>query len=71
MSTRGLSEQDFKRVVHYIDQAVKYAVELQQSLPKDANKLKDFKAAAVAGDSRLTSLKQEIAQWASQFPLPV
>lgn len=71
MTTRGLSEQDFKRVVHYIDQAVKYAVELQQSLPKDANKLKDFRASAVAQDSKLSALKAEIAQWASQFPLPV
>ncbi|OKL60786.1 Serine hydroxymethyltransferase, cytosolic [Talaromyces atroroseus] len=72
MTTRGLGEADFKRVVGYIDQAVKLAKSTQASLPKEANKLKDFKA-KVASDSipEILSLRQEIAAWASTFPLPV
>ena len=43
MTTRGLGEEDFKKIVSYIDFAVNYAKEVQSQLPKDANKLKDFK----------------------------
>ena len=49
MTTRGLGEEDFKKIVSYIDFAVNYAKEVQSQLPKDANKLKDFKN-AVSGD---------------------
>ncbi|KAA8915556.1 hypothetical protein TRICI_002295 [Trichomonascus ciferrii] len=70
MSTRGLGEADFERIVSYIDQAVKYAVEVQQSLPKDANRLKDFKAKVNEGDPRLDAIKKEVVAWAGQFPLP-
>lgn len=73
MTTRGLGEEDFTKVVEYIDQAVKFCVKLQESLPKDANKLKDFKAAAVkAGEEdTLKQIRDEISQWAIKFPLPV
>lgn len=70
MSTRGLGEADFERIVGYIDQAVKYAVEVQQSLPKEANRLKDFKAKVNEGDPRLDAIKKEVVEWAGQFPLP-
>ncbi|KAK9449426.1 serine hydroxymethyltransferase [Limtongia smithiae] len=71
MTTRGLGEEDFTRIVGYIDRAVEIATETQKSLPKEANKLKDFKEAVAAGSEELTTLKAEIAAWASQFPLPV
>jgi glycine hydroxymethyltransferase len=72
MTTRGLGEEDFKRIVTYIDKAVKYCVDLQQSLPKEANRLKDFKAAAARDENgALKSIKDEISAWAKQFPLPV
>lgn len=72
MTTRGLSEDDFKRIVDYIDQAVKYAIDLQASLPKEANKMKDFKAAVPEDkDGKLAALREEIKAWASTFPLPV
>lgn len=71
MTTRGLGEEDFKRIVHYIDFAVKYAKKLQESLPKDANRLKDFKAKVSEGDDELTKVKQEIYTWAGEFPLAV
>lgn len=43
MTTRGLGE-DFKKIVHYIDWTANYAKKDQRVLPKEANKLKEFKA---------------------------
>lgn len=72
MTTRGLGEEDFKRVVRYIDQAIKICKDVQASLPKEANKLKDFKA-KVASETvpEILALRKEVAEWASTFPLPV
>ncbi|RCK64835.1 Serine hydroxymethyltransferase, cytosolic [Candida viswanathii] len=71
MTTRGLGEEDFKKIVGYIDFAVNYAKEVQASLPKDANKLKDFKAAVAQGLDKLLAVREEISQWAGSFPLAV
>lgn len=72
MTTRGLGEEDFKRVVRYIDQAIKICKTVQASLPKEANKLKDFKAKVSSGEvPEIEALRKEIAAWASTFPLPV
>ncbi|SCU83421.1 LADA_0C11342g1_1 [Lachancea dasiensis] len=71
MTTRGLGEQDFARIVSYIDKAVQFAHDVQHSLPKEANRLKDFKAKVDELSGELESLKQEIYSWAGEFPLPV
>ncbi|CAK9439973.1 uncharacterized protein LODBEIA_P40730 [Lodderomyces beijingensis] len=72
MSTRGLGEEDFKRIVDYIDFAVNYAKQTQQNLPKDANKLKDFKNKVLnESDETLENAKREISEWAGSFPLAV
>lgn len=70
MTTRGLGEEDFKRIVQYIDTVITIAKEIQDGLPKPENRLKDFKA-AIANNTyeSLTNLKQEIASWAGEFPL--
>ncbi|KAL1854124.1 Serine hydroxymethyltransferase, cytosolic [Paecilomyces lecythidis] len=72
MTSRGLGEEDFKRVAGYIDRAINLCKEIQSQLPKEANKLKDFKA-KVASDTvpEIQSLRKEISEWASTFPLPV
>lgn len=72
MTSRGLGEEDFKRVTRYIDQAINLSKEIQGQLPKEANKLKDFKA-KVASDTvpEIQNLRKEISEWASTFPLPV
>lgn len=72
MTSRGFGEEDFKRVAQYIDQSIKLCKQVQGGLPKEANKLKDFKA-AVASDTvpEIQKLRHEIADWASTFPLPV
>ncbi|KAJ5163715.1 Pyridoxal phosphate-dependent transferase major region subdomain 2 [Penicillium coprophilum] len=72
MSSRGMGVEDFKRIARYIDQSVALSKKIQSELPKEANKLKDFKA-KVSDDSvpEILALRKEIAQWASAFPLPV
>ena len=72
MTSRGMGEEDFKRIARYIDQAVKICKSVQAELPKEANKLKDFKA-KVASETvpEILELRKEVAQWASSFPLPV
>lgn len=71
MTTRGMGEQDFHRIVQYINRAVEIAEETQKSLPKDANKLKDFKAKINEGSTVLSDLKKEIYDWAGEYPLAV
>jgi glycine hydroxymethyltransferase len=72
MTSRGFNEADFERVATYIDESVKIAKEIQAGLPKEANKLKDFKAKVAAGGiQKIDDLKKEIAEWSSSFPLPV
>ncbi|KAL8989260.1 MAG: hypothetical protein Q9177_001822 [Variospora cf. flavescens] len=72
MSTRGMGEDDFKRIARYIDQCVKICKQVQAGLPKEANKQKDFKAKVATGEvPEIVALKKEIAQWAGGFPLPV
>ncbi|KIW02813.1 serine hydroxymethyltransferase, cytosolic [Verruconis gallopava] len=72
MTSRGLGEEDFKRIARYIDQCIKLCKKIQAELPKEANKLKDFKAEVASGKiEEINSLKKEIASWAGSFPLPV
>ena len=72
MTSRGMGEEDFKRIAHYIGKSVDLAKQIQGELPKEANRLKDFKA-KIASQSvpELLDLRKEVGQWASTFPLPV
>lgn len=72
MTSRGFGEADFKRVATYINDSIAICKEVQAALPKDANKLKDFKAKVVSGDvARISELRKDISSWAGGFPLPV
>ncbi|KAF2702695.1 serine hydroxymethyltransferase [Pleomassaria siparia CBS 279.74] len=72
MTSRGLGEEDFKKIAQYIDTCIKLTQRVQKELPKEANKLKDFKAKVASGEvEEINSLKKEIVAWASTFPLPV
>lgn len=72
MTSRGLGEEDFKRIAGYIDKTIKICKDEQAKLPKEANRLKDFKA-KVASETvpEILALRKEIAEWACTFPLPV
>lgn len=72
MTSRGFGTADFERVAEFIDQAIKICKEVQGALPKEANKLKDFKAKIVSGEvEKINTLREEIKQWSTTFPLPV
>lgn len=72
MTSRGMSEDDFRRVGGYIDDCIKICKKVQSELPKEANKLKDFKLKVAGGEvDEIKQLKSEIAAWAGTFPLPV
>ncbi|KAL3496946.1 serine hydroxymethyltransferase [Aspergillus germanicus] len=72
MTSRGMGEEDFKRIARYIDQSINLCKKVQGELPKEANKLKDFKAKVASGTvPEILELRKEVAQWASSFPLPV
>jgi len=72
MTSRGFGEDDFKRVAAYIDRSISLCKEVQGKLPKEANKLKDFKAKVASEEiSEILELKKEISAWASSFPLPL
>ena len=72
MTSRGMGEDDFRRIAGYFDRCIKICKQLQGELPKEANKLKDFKAKAASGTvEEMNELKKEIAAWAGTFPLPV
>ena len=72
MTTRGMGEEEFKQIARYIDQTITLCKKIQGELPKEANKLKDFKA-KVASDTvpEILALRKEVGAWASAFPLPV
>jgi glycine hydroxymethyltransferase len=72
MTSRGLGEKDFEKIANYIDQVIKMCRKIQSELPKEANKLKDFKAKVTSGEVEdINNLKKEIAAWAVTFPLPI
>ena len=72
MTTRGFGEADFERVANYVHEAIGLCGVVQKGLPKDANKLKDFKAKVAGGEvEEIERLRAEIAGWAGTFPLPV
>ena len=72
MSTRGMGEEDFKRIANYINNCIEICKNVQKSLPKDANRLKDFKAKVAGGEvEEINNMKKEISMWAGSFPLPV
>lgn len=72
MTSRGMGEEDFKRIANYIVEVIHLCKKIQSELPKEANKLKDFKA-TVASEQvpEILKLRKDIAGWASTFPLPV
>lgn len=72
MTSRGFSEDDFKRVARYIVQSIELCKSVQSELPKETNKLKDFKAKVASDEVQdILALRKEISAWASSFPLPV
>jgi len=72
MTTRGFKEPEFVKIVEFIDRAIKVAAHIQKSLPKEANKLKDWKAAVGNGDAypELVQIRKEVNELCEKYPLP-
>ena len=72
MSSRGMGEDDFKKIASYIDVCIDICKNVQNQLPREANKQKDFRAKIASGKvEEINRLKEEISAWAGSFPLPL
>ena len=72
LTSRGFTENDFRKVAEFIDAGVKLTCEIQKMLPDKAS-FKLFKE-CLYGDKgvveRVAELKSEVAKFASKFPMP-
>lgn len=70
MTTRGFGEEEFKRVVAFIDRAVKITRNVSDSV--NGTKLKDFKDTLKDGESfsDIAALKQEVCDFCKDFYIP-
>ena len=66
-TTRGMKEDDFKQIGKFLDQACKFAIEIQSKC--GSKKLKDFRPVANQHEG-VQKLRQEVIKFASQFPIP-
>ena len=70
LTTRGLKEKDFDRVVEFIDRGIKIAIELNKQHPEAAKSLKKFNAVCAQGNPAIEQLKNEVEAFALSFPMP-
>ena len=70
MTTRGMKEEDMKRVAELIDRITKLAVEAQGKA--GGKKLAEFIVAMEQPtmSERLNAIRQEVEEFAQSFPLP-
>lgn len=66
LTSRGFSESDFEKVAEFLHRIVQLSVEAQANSGK---KLADF-VKAVEGSPKLATLKKEVEEFASKFPMP-
>ncbi|CAJ0915096.1 unnamed protein product [Ranitomeya imitator] len=72
LTSRGFKEEDFKKVAHFIHQGILLTLEIQNDMNPKAT-LKEFKD-KLASDGKhrekVSSLKEEVEQFSSSFPIP-
>lgn len=66
MTTRGCTEQDFRKIGDFLDRCCQIALKIQSEKGK---KLKDFEA-AIPENAEVMTLKKEVEEWASKFGYP-
>merc|ERR1719411_592084 len=67
LTTRGFKEKDFVQVALFLDEAAKYAIEIQEK--SGTKKLKDFRPIANEHEG-IKKLRQKVIAFASKFPIP-
>ena len=66
LTTRGLKEDDFRKVADFLERAATIAVRIQKSAGK---MLKKF-VPAVKSDAEIAALREEVQAFARTFPMP-
>merc|ERR1719166_258609 len=66
MTTRGCTNDDFKKIGEFLDRCCQIALKVQEA---NGKKLKDFEAGLV-GNSDVAALKAEVEAWATSFGYP-
>lgn len=69
LTSRGFTEDDFAKVAHYFDRAVKIAIKLKNT--EQGKKLKSFKEMCSVGpsvDPELMALRKDVSDFACSFP---
>lgn len=72
LTSRGLVEEDFKKVAEYIHRGIELTLQIQSSLDPKAT-LKDFKEALANGEKhkeRVAEIKGEVEAFSGRFPMP-
>jgi len=71
LSSRGLLEEDFKKVAEFVHKGLQLAVEMNKFLGK--NTLKNYKAFVYHGEpfkQKLAELREEVENFAGHYPMP-
>ena len=66
LTTRGMNEDDMRRIIDWCLKAIEVAKRIQE---KAGKKLEDFNKALEA-DEEVPKFAAEVRAWASQFPMP-
>lgn len=69
LTSRGFAENDFAKVAHFFDRAVKIALKLKNT--EQGKKLKGFREMCMKGptvDAELVELRREVSEFACSFP---
>ena len=71
MTTRGFTEEDFRKVAAFVDRAVDIAKKLDEKVG-GKKLLKDFMALLGNGDNvpEVVELRREVSEMASKYDLP-
>jgi len=70
LTSRGLKEKDFEKIVDFIDEGVKIAKEINK-LPEASTTVKKFKEVCLnSNNKRIADLKEKVEAFALSFPMP-
>ena len=67
LTTRGFVEKDMKQVAAFLNEACKFAIEIQSKC--GSTKMKDFRPVANKHDG-IKKLRVNVEEFASKFPIP-
>jgi len=69
LTTRGLKEDDFRKVADFLHRGFQIAISVQNTIGGEKAKLVDF-VEAIQKNAELPNLRNEVETFAKQFPLP-